>query len=540
MAKNMKKNLLILLIIGIVITIGIFFSERISEKNKGQKNKETAVIFNLGSNYNTLDPHLFSEMIAVQVDSSIYEGLLVLDEKGEYTGGVAESFTESADKLTFKIRESAKWSDGSRITANDFVFAFKRVLDPKVAAQFSEMLFSIKNAEKYYEGKVSEKELGVKALDDKTLEIELEKPVPYFKYILTLPIAVPLKEKFYKEKGDKFAVKPDGFLFNGPYKITELKEDEIILEKNENYWNSKNIKIPKIKYIVSSDFKAVDNLIKNKEIDMSRVENYNLQQYRKEKTLDTFINGRIWYLDFNLDNKYLKNRKLRQAISLAVDREKYVREIKKDGSIPAKSLISSIITGYKGKYRENYPDNAYFKDNDIEKAKRLYEEALKELGIKKLKLRFLSGNSDPEILEIQFLQEELRKKLNIETEVTTVSFKERLSRTRAGNYDIVLNTWSPKYDDALSYLERWKKEDGKNQDVWSKKKYNLIVNEISSMGSSRERDRKINEAERILIDEAIIAPIYFSVENHYRNPEIIGIIRRPITGIATFNYADYK
>ena len=165
------------------------------------------------------------------------------------------------------------------------------------------MLFSIKNAEKYYEGKVSEKELGVKALDDKTLEIELEKPVPYFKYILTLPIAVPLKEKFYKEKGDKFAVKPDGFLFNGPYKITELKEDEIILEKNENYWNSKNIKIPKIKYIVSSDFKAVDNLIKNKEIDMSRVENYNLQQYRKEKTLDTFINGRIWYLDFNLDKK---------------------------------------------------------------------------------------------------------------------------------------------------------------------------------------------------------------------------------------------
>ena len=97
---------------------------------------------------------------------------------------------------------------------------------------------------------------------------------------------------------------------------------------------------------------------------MSRVENYNLQQYRKEKTLDTFINGRIWYLDFNLDNKYLKNRKLRQAISLAVDREKYVREIKKDGSISAKSLISSIITGYKGKYRENYPDNAYFKDND--------------------------------------------------------------------------------------------------------------------------------------------------------------------------------
>ena len=221
------------------------------------------IVFNLGSDYNTLDPHLFTEMIAVQIDTSIYEGLLILDKDGNYTGGMAKSYTENGNKLTFKIRDNAKWSDGSKVTANDFVFAFKRVLDPKVAAQYSEMLFPIKNAEAYYEGKVSEKELGVKALDDKTLEIELEQPTAYFKYILTLPITVPLKEEFYKTRGDKFAIKQEDFLFNGPYVIKSLGEEEILLEKNKNYWNAKNIKITSIKYIKSKDFIIVDNLIKN-------------------------------------------------------------------------------------------------------------------------------------------------------------------------------------------------------------------------------------------------------------------------------------
>lgn len=507
--------------------------------SKNLNNNKEMVVFNLGSDYNTLDPHLFTEMIAVQVDSSIYEGLLRLDEKGNYTGGVAESFKESGNKLTFKLRDNAKWSNGEKIVANDFVFAFKRVLNPKTAAQFSEMLFPIKNAEKYYAGKVGADALGVKAIDDKTLEIELEHPTAYFKYILTLPISVPLNQKFYESRENKYAVKLGDFLFNGPYKIVKLQEDEILLEKNEDYWNAKNIRVPKIKYVISKDFKVVDDLIKNREIDMSRVEPYRLAEYKKNKVLDTYLNGRVWYLDYNLGNKYLQNAKLRKAISIVIDRKKYVDEIKKDGSVIAKSIISNQISGYNKKYRENYPDKNYFKDNDIETAKKLYAEALKELGINRLRLRLLSGNSNPEVLEIQFIQEELRTKLGLETDASTVPFKERLSKTRAGDYDIVLNTWSPKYDDALSYLDRWEKDDNLNMNVWSKAKYNSLVTEISKMPSSKERDKKVNEAERILIDENVISPLYFSVENHYRNPKIKGIVRRSVTGIVDFSYAHF-
>ena len=212
-----------------------------------------------------------------------------------------------------------------------------------------------------------------------------------------------------------------------------------------------------------------------------------------------------------------------------------MNEIKKDGSIYAKSVISNIISGYNGKYRDRYPDKEYFNDKDIIKAKKLYLEALKELGVDKLELNLLSGNSDPEILEMQFIQEELRTKLGLETNILTVPFKERLNKTRTDDYDVVLNTWSPKYDDSISYLERWRNK--KNENTWSQIKYNELVDKISKMYNDVNRDKIINEAEMILIDELVIAPLYYSVENHYKDPKIKGIIRRPITGIADFRWA---
>ena len=146
----MKRSRALILLILTGLVISVIFKVKESEN----KADEEVIVFNLGSDYNTLDPHLFTEMIAVQVDSSIYEGLLTLDREGNYMGGVAESFVEKGNKMTFKIRDNARWSDGSQITAKDFVFAFRRVLDPEVAAQFSEMLFPVKNAENYYNRKV--------------------------------------------------------------------------------------------------------------------------------------------------------------------------------------------------------------------------------------------------------------------------------------------------------------------------------------------------------------------------------------------------
>ena len=178
---NKKIKILILLLI-----LGVFglFTYSMYNANKKQQIEEQTIIYNLGLIPQSLDPHLFNELISLQVDSTIYESLLRLDEKGNITGGVAELVSETNESITFKIRNNAKWSDGTKITANDFVFGIKRALDDKVAAQYSEMLFPIKNAEKYYNVKGVGVELGVNAIDEQTLKIYLERATSYFKYIL--------------------------------------------------------------------------------------------------------------------------------------------------------------------------------------------------------------------------------------------------------------------------------------------------------------------------------------------------------------------
>ncbi len=528
------RKILLLLISLFLIVFGI--SNYINNK---KNNNEIPITFNLGLKPETLDPHLFSELISLQVDSMIYESLLRLDQNGNISSGVGKIIKETDTKIIFEIKNNAQWSDGSKITANDFVFGFKRALDSKVAAQYSEMLYPIKNAEKYYNAKGVGVDLGIKAKSDKILEIDLERPTPYFKYILTLPISAPLKKEFYDLKGKDFAVKLDAFLFNGPYKIDKISDNEIFLTKNETYWNAKNIKIKKIKAVVVEDFKAVDSMIENNELDMSRVEIFKLNDYKKSKNIDTYINGRIWYLDFNIYDDNFKNMKLRKAISLTINREKYVKEIKQDGSTVAKAIISNVIDGYGEKFRTKYDSSSYFIDNDIQNARKLYKESLEELKKDKFKITLLAGNSSPERIEIQFIAEELRTKLGIDVDVEIVSFKDRLTRTRSGKYEIVLNTWSPKYNDVLTYLNRWNKDE--INDVvttsWSKKKYNNLVDKVSMMVSSNERDKLAAQAEKILIDEAVIAPLYFSVENHYINRKIQGVVRRPITSITEFSYA---
>ncbi|MBP9478916.1 MAG: peptide ABC transporter substrate-binding protein [Sebaldella sp.] len=509
--------------------------------SKKSKYTRSYIIYNLGNFPESLDPHLFSETLAMQVDDMIYEGLLREDQNGNLVGGVAEKWEEKENDLIFYLKKDVRWSDGSQITAYDFLYAFKRVLNPKTAATHADMLFYIKNAENFYKGSVSEKELGIKVIDEKTLIITLEKPTPFFKYILTLPISMPLKKSFFEEKIGSFALDINSFLYNGPYKIKTLKNgSEIFLEKNPYYWNEKQIKIPEIKLVTYSDYASLNSLIENNEIDMTRIDTESLEKYKKANTVDTFMNGRVWFIEFNLKDKYLKNKNLRKAITIGIDREKYVEKIKNDGSIVSKSIIGYNIKGYDKTFREENPDTEYFENNNLNEAKKYYNKALKELNVEKLSLTLLAGNSSTEIKEIQFLQEELRTKLDIEVKVEIVAFKDRLFRTRKGDFEMVLSTWSPKYNDPYTYLSKWYEKNDSSFDESFSIKYDDLIQTALNEKNLKLRMEILAKAEKLLISEAIISPLYFSAENHYRRNDISGIIRKPIGGITSFYYAYLK
>lgn len=498
--------------------------------------RESLITYNIAIKPETFNPKLVRDVVSIQVNSMINEGLLHYDEdKNEYFGALADSFIEDKNILKFKIKDNVYWSNGKKITIDDFIYGFKLALDKEVASQYADMLFSIKNSQKFNKGEIPFEEVGVYKEND-YLVIELEKNIPYFKYILTLPISYPINKEFYDEYKDEYGIDKDKVLYSGQFKIKEMDDSKILLEKNKDYYSNLS-NLENIKLIFINNFDVVDKLIKNGELDITRVEHKKLEDYKKENKIKTYYNGRIWYLEYNFNNLLANNLNFRKAINTLINRDEYVNEIKKDGSKVAKSLVSDIIYGYKDKFRNEYKDDNYFSYNDIEKSKYYFELAMKETNltidkINNMKLRFLIGNSEPEKIEGEYLQEQIRKVLGINLEVLSVPFKERLALTRAKDFFITLNTWSPKYSDISAVLVRWNKEEYAN----SKKLFDRAMNEDDLL----IRSQIFAEMEKDMIDNVLVSPLYFSIENWYMNPKIKNIKILPISNLLDFKEAKIK
>lgn len=470
-------------------------------------NNEDVIVYNIFSAPKSLDPHKFSDNISLQVSNSLYEGLMRYDKDGKLDLGMAKEYKKLDNIYTFEIKENLKYSDGTNITIEDVYNGFLRILDKKELSQYAKMLYIINNAKEYYEGKVSKDELGIKVIDGK-LVFELNEDVPYFLSLLTLPLSVPYVEN----------------KFNGPYMIKEIGEQDLLITKNPYYWRSKDVKIKNIKYVYFNDYSVVNNLIKNGDIDISRVDVELLGD-----DVNKYYDGRIWYIDYNLfTNSILKNLHIRKAISEAINREEYVNVIKKDGSKIAKNLISDIL-GYESKYE--------IMDLNIDSAKNELEIAKKELDLETISLELLSGNTPIEIKEAQFLQNQLKNNLGIDVKIKTVPFKERLSLIKENNYDIALNTWSPKYRDPLAILDRFYYKD-KKIEIFNQKEYQKLID--SSKNSLNGRSDNLHEAEKLLLENLVVSPLYFSVENQYVNSKIRGIVNIPIGNITDLSYAYIK
>lgn len=455
------------------------------------KTEEKTLNFNIVSAPATIDPHIFRELISVQVMDSIYEGLIKI-ENGKYVGGLAKTYEKKGNKYIFTLRDNIYWSDGEKITIDDFIHSFRRAVDPKTAARYAQLLYPIKNAEAINEGKLSIKDLGVYKENNK-LVIELQDDVPYFRYILSLPISFPVRDMSEKDLSDYRKTK-----YSGPYMIKNMTSEKITLVKNPYYYDKDKVDIDKVNFLTVKNFAVVENLIKNKELDFSRVEAYDLKDKKSNGELYNYSNGRVWYLGFNFENPILQSKENRLAISNAIDRNIYVNVIKDDGSVPAKSVISNIL----GDFRDKYPDSSYLQDG------------VKSNLLKGKTLRLLASNTSTEIKEANFIQEQLRKNLDVNVEVNIVSFKDRLALTRKGDFDIVLDTYSPKFDDPISILNRWYRPKKENI-YWRKKEYDNLISEISNEKNEQKRLDLMAKAEKILVDDAVIAPLYYSTENWY-------------------------
>lgn len=527
----MKKTALLAIVLSLVFAISC----------KNNKKDPDTVYFNNEADMKTLDPQLMTDHSAIEIAGSVWEGLTRTGKNGEVIPGTAEKWTVSGKVWTFYLRKNAKWSDGQPVKAQDYVLGIQRACDPSVAAEYSYMVFYIKNAEEFNQKKITDPALiGVKAVDDFTLRIELDKPTPFFGSLLSFPTYFPVPVEFYEKNKKNFALKYNTMLYNGPWKISSwLPGDRVELVQNEHYWNKDQIKIKKIAYMFVKDTNTMVNMYKNNQLDLTMVAGDKVEPFRGTPDLQGFQEGTIAYFEYNHKNKFFANKKIRRAFSLAINREEYVERIVQGGAVPAYYFVPSNIPGNKAPFRKESGEKMF--SGNADEAKKLFAEGLKEIGhTGPVAVKMLTDDNDRAVKSSQYLQEMLRSVLGVTMTPETVTFQIRLQRQLSHDFDMTMMLWGPDYMDPLTYLDLYVTNGGNNHGQWSNADYDACIKTAQNSGDNAVRMSAMIRAEKILIEEMAVAPLYVRYRNYLIKPYLKGVVKRPFAQETDFYWASLE
>lgn len=463
----------------------------------------------------TMDTVQGTDAVAFQVMNEVFEGLYRLDTNNQPTPGIAESHEVSTDGLvyTFKLRD-ANWSNGTPVTANDFVYAWRLVVDPQSASQYNFIMGDIKNATKISNGEMKVEDLGVKALDEKTLEVTLEKPTPYFLSLTTFAVFLPQNEEYRTSQGENYALESENLIYNGPFTLEDWQHEEgWKLVKNDSYWDAETVKLKEVVVKVVKDPATAVSLYETAQIDRTQglASDY-VSKYKDHEDLVTYGEPTLFYFKYNQTNEFLANVDIRKAISMAIDKQGFTDVILNNGSIPAyfavpKDFVSHPETG--DDFRAKHPE---FLNGDVKQAQEHWEKGLQALGTKTIELELLGGDTETAVKTQEYFMNQLESNLpGLKVKLLNVPFKQRLELDDAMKYDIQLAGWGPDYQDAMTFADLWVTDGGHNKMGYSNPEYDKLINDAKTTlaGDQVARFEALQEAERILLEEdAAIGPLY--------------------------------
>ena len=496
----------------------------------------------------SLDPAIAKGTHESFVIYQAFEGLMRYDENDELVPGQAESYEVSDDGMTytFKLRDGLKWSNGDPLTAKDFEYAWKRVIDPELASEYSFQITTyVKGAEEYFNGQGSIDDVGIKALDDKTLEVQLKAPTPYFLDITAFYTLLPVNEKVVSENPD-WAKDPQGteFVSNGPFKITEWNHKENIkMVKNDNYFEADKVKLDGLYFDILEDDNTAYQKYEGGEYDVlvqpaPAVTAKALQADDPELKMGKDIG--TYYFEFNTTKKPFSNAKVREALSLALDRKTIVENIAQGGQIPAEGMVPLGLNDDTDKdFREA---NGNLVAEDVAKAKELLAEGLKEEGMtaEDLKGFTLSYNTDEAHKKIaQAVQEMWKQNLGIEINLENMEFQVLLDNRKAGNFEIARAGWIGDYKDPMTMLDLYMTDNPQNDSKWSNKEYDELLKKAAASPDQKVRMDSMKAAEKILMEEKPIIPIYFYTQARLEKSNVTGVYK-PLLAYPRFIYADIE
>lgn len=491
---------------------------------------------------NTMEPTSLNTLLATYAYdftpiNAMIECLYRDDENDVPQPAGAETVDISDDKLvyTFHLREDATWSNGDPVVATDYEFAWQQALNPEVASDYAYMLYFIHNAQPYFNGEVEWSEVGVKVIDDYTLEVTLDNPLPYATDLFAFPTLAPINQKFYEEVGaDKYATDAEYFCCNGMYELTEWSHNsEIVFEKREEYWNADAVGPDEIVYKIITDSQAGLNSYLSREIDYTDLDSGEVVQQAEAAGFEVGVKPArsSYYLIVNTEDEFMSNQNLRLALAYAIDKQALIDTVYQNDNQPMTSFTPPAIYGAAGADGPSFQEalleergEMYPASGDLEKAQEYLQAALEELGCTVDELNLSIDCADDSLRRncATFLQEQWRQNLGIENiTVNSMQTKQVAANRQSGDYCMSLGGWSPDYNDAINFLDLWVTDGGNNDSFWSNEEYDNLIAQATAEADEEVRQQYLFDAEEILAAEMPIIPLYWQCQNYSYNSDKI-------------------
>lgn len=484
-------------------------------------------VFNNAAEIESLDPQFITGSPDNNIACQVYEGLLTRQADWvSVAPGQAESYTVSKDGrvYTFKLRKNLKWSDGSPLTAKDFEYSWLRAIDPKTMASYAYWLTdNIVGADAFNKAPTPEnaKKVMAKALDDLTFQVTLIKPLGYFPQIVAETIMWPVKKEVVEKYKDQFT-RPENFVGNGPYKLVEWKiKDKIVLEKNPYYWDASQVSLKRVVAYPIEDRQTGVNLFKQGKLDWTGnhgAPNSLVPSFKSDPNFRIFQGFISYFYRVNTKAKPLDDRRVRQALSLAIDRKQLVESVTRGGEIPSDHLIPDNVGKYKSPstfigtdYRAN-----------VEKAKKLLAEAgyAGGKGMKPIRILY---NTDENHKKIALtIQQMWRKELGVESTLINQEWKVYLKNQNAMDFDVSRSGWQGDYPDPINFLELFTASSGNNNTGWTNPQFDQLLSKANAMQDEKKRWGVLAEAEGMFLEDAAIIPLYTYTNFGFLRPEVKG------------------
>ena len=526
-----------------LVALGLALTACGSNSSKSGLADKQVLNWSYASELPSMDLSTATDTISFDQLNSTMEGIYRIGKNSKVEPGLATKAEVSKDGLTytFTLRKNDKWSNGDPVTAQDFVYSWRRTVDPKTGSQYAYLFDGIANANDIIAGKKAVDTLGIKAEGKYKLVVTLEKKLPYFKLLMGFPVFFPQNQNVVEKYGKKYGTAAKYLVYNGPFKMEGWSGSNLSwkLVKNKNYWDKKDVKLSQINFSVNKSTTTSYNLYQSKKLDYTPLSTEQAKQLKGKDGYQVLKEARTNYLEFNETNKVFANKKIRQALSYAVNRQVLADKVLGAGTLPSLGIVSRDLAFNKGKDFAVAAKTTAGVTYNKAKAQKLLKEGLAEVGQSKLSFTLLGDDTDVSKQVTESLQSQIQQTLpDVDVSVSNVPFKTRLQRSEDGDFDVVVSAWGADFADPISFLDLFTSDNSYNNGKWKNAEYDKLItaSKTTDAGNVDKRWDDMVKASKILSEDQGVAPLYQLNVAYMLNPSVKGVIQN--TAGVTWSFKD--